>query len=89
MQLSPPLLHATYFDGKCAKAHAVALHIHQAVLNIQSTGDAGLAGDAVALQVPVAQVVWPERTRYGQRMAELPSGGMLQCANGAAWDAWC
>ncbi len=31
---------------------------------------------------------WPERTRHGVRVAELPDGGTLHCADAAAWDAF-
>ncbi len=31
---------------------------------------------------------WPERTRHGPRVAHLADGASLQCADGAAWDAW-
>ncbi len=76
-----PVLQATYFDGQSALARPVTLRIVGADLHIcQAHG---------SLVVPVRQVRWPERTRHGQRMADLPDGGMLQCADLAAWDAWC
>ena len=74
-------LQAIYFDGKSAQARPVELRIDLGVLYIRSPN--------VALEVPVAKVQWPERTRYGKRMAALPGGGMLQSDESAAWDAWC
>ena len=72
------LLHAEYFDGRSARAHAVAL---------RRDGDAlAIVGDGVDLRVPLAGVRWPERTRHGVRVAELPGGASLQCADAAAWD---
>lgn len=71
-------LAAEYFDGRSARAHAVAL---------RRDGDAlAIAGEGVALRVPLAQVRWPERTRHGVRVAELPGGAALQCADAPAWD---
>jgi len=75
------VLQATYFDGKSALARPVKLRIVGADLHISEADS--------TLEVPVKQVRWPERTRHGKRMAELPGGGMLQCADIAAWDAWC
>jgi predicted Zn-dependent protease len=42
----------------------------------------------VSLSVPLREVRWPERTRHGPRIAQLPGGAMLHCADSAAWDAW-
>ena len=81
MQNALPPLDATYFDGKTARAHAVALHIADGVLHIQGTG--------VAVSVALRDVQWPERTRHGKRMAQLAAGGLVQCDDGDAWDAWC
>ncbi len=81
MEQISSVLHATYFDGKSALARPVELRIVGADLRI-SLADS-------TLEVPVKQVRWPERTRHGKRMAELPGGGMLQCADITAWDAWC
>jgi Zn-dependent protease with chaperone function len=81
MQNPSPTLQATYFDGKSAQAHGVALCMDQGVLHIVNAN--------LQLAVPVNQVEWPERTRHGKRMALLAGGGSLQCADGVAWDAWC
>lgn len=77
-------LPATYFDGRSARAQPVTLQLlgegQQRSLHIQ--------GEGVDLQVPAHQVQWPERTRHGQRLAHLASGGHVQCDDGPAWDAW-
>ncbi len=71
---------AEYFDGRSAHVHRVRL---------RREGDAlVIAGDAVVQHVPLAQLRWPERTRHGVRVAELPGGASLQCADAAAWDAF-
>ena len=76
----PEPLGAEYFDGRSARAHAVAL---------RRDGDAlAIEGDGVDLRVPLAQLRWPERTRHGVRVTELPGGASLQCADAAAWDAF-
>ena len=74
-------LNATYFDGKTAQARAVVLHIADGRLHIQ--------GKDVAVTAALREVQWPERTRYGKRMAQLTAGGLVQCDDGDAWDRWC
>lgn len=73
-------LHAEYFDGRSARAHAVALRCDGDTLAI--------TGDGLDLRVPLSAVRWPERTRHGVRVAELPGGASLQCADAAAWDTF-
>jgi hypothetical protein len=73
-------LGAEYFDGRSARAHAVRLRREGVLLH--------MAGDGVDLRVPLARIRWPERTRHGVRVAELPDGGSLHCADAAAWDAF-
>jgi Zn-dependent protease with chaperone function len=58
----------------------VTLQLQGKVLHIQ--------GEGVDLQMPWADVQWPERTRAYVRVAHFKSGGSLQCADGAAWDDW-
>ena len=81
MQNTAARLQATYFDGKTAKAHAVELHMADGVLHIQ--------GADVTVTAAQREVQWPERTLHGKRMAQLTAGGLVQCADGDAWDAWC
>ena len=73
------LLRAEYFDGRSARAHAVALRREGEALAVD--------GEGLSVRVPLAQVRWPERTRHGVRVAELPGGASLQCADASAWDA--
>lgn len=77
---APAELAAEYFDGRSARPQPVRLRLEDAQLCI--------AGEGVALRVPVRQVQWPERQRHGPRVAHLADGGSLHCADAAAWDAW-
>jgi len=77
---SPPTLAVDYFDGLQARARPVRLCI--------TAGQLHIAGDGVAMQVPVRRVSWPERQRHGERQAYLPNHGLLRCADAEAWDAW-
>lgn len=73
-------LAAEYFDGR--RARAVAVHL-------ACEGDAlRIRGDGVDLAVRLDALRWPERTRHGARIAELPDGGSLHCADAPAWDAF-
>jgi predicted Zn-dependent protease len=71
-------LAAAYFDGRSARAHPVRLRCEGEQLHID--------GDGIARAVPLRQVRWPERTRHGVRVAELPDGAAVQCDDAAAWD---
>jgi Zn-dependent protease with chaperone function len=73
-------LAAEYFDGRSARARAVRLRRDGTQLLID--------GDGIALRVPLSRIHWPERTRHGPRVAELPDGASLHCADAAAWDAF-
>jgi Zn-dependent protease with chaperone function len=77
---APGVLAAEYFDGASARAHRVHLSIAADHLLLQ--------GDSIALQIPLAHVQWPERTRHGKRVAHLRDGGSLQAEHAASWDAW-
>lgn len=74
-------LPADYFDGQHARPRRVQAHIkaQQLILN-----DSGVE----LLSVPVRLVSWPERTRHGARIAQLPDGGALHGLDAAAWDIW-
>ena len=73
-------LEASYFDGVTAKARAVTLRL--------VGGELILAGQGFERSVGATDVQWPERTRHGLRVAHFASGGSVQCADAAAWDAW-
>lgn len=71
---------ADYFDGCSARAHAVRLRIERDRLHIH--------GEQVSRSVPVADVVWPERTRHGARVAHLADGASVHSRESAEWDEW-
>jgi Zn-dependent protease with chaperone function len=73
-------LAADYFDGLSARAHPVMLSLEGDMLAIE--------GEGVSRRVPCHQVVWPERTRHGMRVAHLSDGASIQCGDAGAWDAW-
>jgi Zn-dependent protease with chaperone function len=73
-------LGAEYFDGRSARAWPVRLRRDGEFLRIR--------GDGLDLLVPLREVAWPERTRHGIRVAELPAGASLHCADTSAWDAF-
>jgi Zn-dependent protease with chaperone function len=71
---------ADYFDGRSARAHPV---------QVQLAGDQlTISGDGISIQLAANRVQWPERTRHGARVAQLPNGGALHCSDAKAWDAW-
>ncbi len=76
--MSSPLP-ATYFDGRSPQPQPVLLRLQEGVLWIE--------GEQGTRQVPTHEITWPERQRHGLRVAQLNSGGSLQCEDAAAWDA--
>jgi Zn-dependent protease with chaperone function len=73
-----------FFDGRSSRPHAARLHVQGDLLTI-----APAAGEAFAsLSVPLARLRWPERTRHGGRLLQLPQGASVQALDVAAWDAW-
>lgn len=74
-------IHATWYDGRSARGRPVLATVDGGTLWLQ--GDDGQR-HGVALR----QVQWPERTRHGQRVAQLVGGGSLAFADAAAFDAW-
>ena len=94
-------LQARFFDGRHSRPHVARLRLHDGQLTVSplasiADADADANADANAnrqsaftpLIVPAAQVRWPERTRHGGRLAQLPGGASLQAVDVAAWDAW-
>ncbi len=73
-------LSAQYFDGQSARAHPVTLRRSGPILQIR--------GESIVLDLGAAEVHWSERTRHGQRVAHLASGGSLHCPDARACDAW-
>ncbi len=72
---------ATWYDGTQARGRPVRAAIDGGTLWL--TDDAGLRHG-----VALSRIEWPERTRHGQRMAQLKDGGSLGFADAAAFDAW-
>ncbi len=72
---------ATWYDGRSARGHAVQATVEGGTLwlNDEAGGRHGVA---------LRQVQWPERTRHGQRVAQLAGGGSLAFADAGAFDAW-
>jgi len=75
---------ADYFDGRIARAHPVRLRLDGQMLVIEGAG----VGEGLIRSVPCIEVVWPERTRHGVRVAHLRDGASIHCKDSAAWDAW-
>lgn len=73
-------IEADYFDGRHARAHRVRAHVRGDQLYLR--------GNGIVLAVPLAQVQWPPAGQRGARLAHFANGASLQCADGAAWDAW-
>lgn len=73
-------LAAEYFDGVSARGRRVQLHVADRALHVE--------GEGLSLQLPLADLRWPERTRHGARVAHFSSGGSVQALNAADWDAW-
>ena len=78
--MSDAALSVDYFDGEHAQAIPVGLRIQEGVLHLR--------GPDVDLQIPVRDIRWPERTRHGARIAQLPDGGALHARVPAEWDHW-
>ncbi len=81
-------IEARYFDGRSSQRHRAHLQVLGDVLHIAPAE--ALEGEAsfAPLTLPLSQVRWPERTRHGGRLAQLPGGASLQAEDVAAWDAW-
>lgn len=69
-----------YFDGRSSRPREVQASLVQGTLR--------LSGPDVDRTIEARQVQWPERTRRGPRVAQLPDGGSIQTDDAAAWDAW-
>ncbi|VTU41103.1 Metalloprotease LoiP precursor [Variovorax sp. PBS-H4] len=78
------VLEVRFFDGHSSRPQAARLCVEGNALVI-----APAPGDASAsFKVPLAQLRWPERTRHGGRLLNLPQGASVQALDVAAWDAW-
>lgn len=72
---------ATWYDGRSARGRAVQAAVEGRTLWLQDE-------DGQRHAVALGRVDWPERTRHGQRVAQLRDGGSLAFADAAAFDAW-
>jgi Zn-dependent protease with chaperone function len=79
----PHAIALRYFDGRSSKAVPVTLSISELFAQLNN----GLDG-VLMHKIPVKSIRWPERTRHGARMVELPDGGQLHADDPAAYDAW-
>lgn len=77
---APERLALQYFDGRHARAHAAQIRRDGDQLVVEADGQQH--------RYPLKQVAWPERQRHGQRLVQLPDGGVLNCPDAPAWDAW-
>lgn len=78
--MTGPELESRYFDGEQAAPRVVRLHLNGGRLHIR--------GDGFERVEPLAALRWPERQRHGARQLLLPGQGVLEHADGPAWDAW-
>lgn len=74
-------LSARFYDGRRAAAQPCELHWVDQRLQVRG----GIDGPRSYAR---SEVVWPERTRHGQRQLLLPDGGVVQLPDAQAWDAW-
>ncbi|CAN5802818.1 hypothetical protein BH11PSE13_BH11PSE13_15620 [soil metagenome] len=93
MTASDDALAVRFFDGRSSKPHAALLRAQQGLLTVTPDDNAAVVSSAseptfAPLSVPLSSVRWPERTRHGGRLAQLPDGASLQALDVAAWDDW-
>ncbi|HEY2256843.1 MAG TPA: M48 family metallopeptidase [Variovorax sp.] len=77
-------LDVRFFDGRASLPRAAQLHARTGTLLVTPAPGESFE----ALEVPWDQVRWPERTRHGGRIAQLPQGASVQALDASAWDAW-
>lgn len=74
------VLKTQWFDGRSPRAREVFVWLDGERLWVQSEG--------LENHYPCRDVRWPERSKHGQRQAELPDGSLLQHFDVAEWDRW-
>jgi Zn-dependent protease with chaperone function len=72
-----------YFDGRSSKPQDVMLSILQPLTLIHRASDGVLMHSVAAKSVQ-----WPERTRHGARIVNLPDGAQLHADDARNYDAW-
>lgn len=78
--MKPPELASRYYDGEQAVARPVRLQLRDGRLHI--------LGEGFERIEPLAALRWPERQRHGARQLLLPGQGVVEHADGPAWDDW-
>ena len=73
-------LQTLWFDGRSPIGLPVAI--------AQVNGQLRVQGEGVDRSYAWPDVRWPERSRHGPRLCDLPDGSSLQHADNAQWDAW-
>jgi Zn-dependent protease with chaperone function len=69
-------LQAQWYDGRTGAGQAVEVWLQDECLHFG------------AQQLPLQQVLWPERWRHGQRKILLQGAGVLSFPDASAFDAW-
>lgn len=77
-----PTLAVQWFDGRHPVGHPATVWFDGRRVCVQA-----VEGAAPRDYAP-AKLRWPEPLRRGQRQVLLPDGGVLACADAAAYDAW-
>jgi Zn-dependent protease with chaperone function len=72
-----------YFDGRSAQFQLVELTVQGNQVSLHTADTGKLLG-----QIEAKNIIWPERTRSGARMVNLPDGGHLLAPDARAYDAW-
>jgi predicted Zn-dependent protease len=89
-------LDVDWFDGRHARPRRVRLHIERDRIQVLEPENGRTEGRAqgrpgrraVLLELPLAAIDWPERTRHGARVARIAGGGELHAVDVGLWDAW-
>jgi len=77
-------LDVRFFDGHSSRPHAARMRVEDGVLTVEPP-----PGEEFApISVNCHQIRWPERTRHGGRIAQLPHGATVQAVDVTAWDEW-
>jgi Zn-dependent protease with chaperone function len=79
----PAAIDVHFFDGRSSRAQPCALVVADQQVHLIRAQDG-----AVLHRIPVQSIQWPERTRHGVRIAQLPGGAQVHAVDSAAWDAW-
>lgn len=70
----------TWFDGRSPKGQAVSVVLVDGQLRVQ--------GEGVDQSYLLRRVRWPEKSRHGPRLCDLPDGSSLQHTDSVEWDDW-